>query len=168
MMSSGWPFPITNSKSPNLERSFIWLHILYSIKGLGHMCWRLLKSSGGERLIVGKPRTYNPFMPGVPINSSLTPAFLEVTTVAGGPWCLAGSGLSGVPCLFSRRGKIKVLPSRAQRSGAKVGARSPITVQQQAKPVIWGKTFKPSTLQFCIYRVETRTSLTSWLRMLGF
>lgn len=75
MMSSGWPFPITNSKSLNLERSFIWLHILYSIKGLEPMCWRLLKSSGGEWLIIGKLRTYNPFMPGISINSSFASAF---------------------------------------------------------------------------------------------
>lgn len=75
MMSSGWPFPITNSKSLNLESSFIWLHILYSIKGLEHMCWRLLKSSGGEWLIIGKPRTYDPFMPGISINSSFSLAF---------------------------------------------------------------------------------------------
>jgi hypothetical protein len=75
-MSSGWPFPITNSKSPNLERSFIWLHILYSIKRLEHMCWGLLKSSAGKQLIVGKPRTYNPFMPGVLSNSWFTLAFV--------------------------------------------------------------------------------------------
>jgi len=34
------------------------------------MCWRLLKSSGGGWLIIGKPRTYNPFMSGISINSS--------------------------------------------------------------------------------------------------
>lgn len=48
MISSGWPFPTVNSKSQNLERSFIWLFILYCSKRSPHMCLDLLTSAGKE------------------------------------------------------------------------------------------------------------------------